>query len=123
MSVRIWRELPVLLALVGCVTVDDFDTLEQEILVPSCGFSSCHGTGTGDLTIATGETYDVLVGVPSSAEPDQVLVVPGDAEASYLVAKLEGRAEVGDVMPPGGGGLDEESLDRIWAWIEAGAEP
>jgi hypothetical protein len=123
MSVRLWRELPVLAALVGCVTVDDFDTLEQEIFVPSCGFSSCHGTGTGDLIIATGETYDALVGVPSSAEPDQVLVVPGDAEASYLVAKLEGRAEVGDAMPPGGEGLDEESLDRIWAWIEAGAEP
>ena len=122
MSVRLSRELPVLAVLLGCVPVDDFDTLEQEVFVPSCGFSSCHGTGTGDLTIATGETYEALVGVPSSAEPDEVLVVPGDAEASYLVAKLEDRAKVGDSMPPGGDALDEETLDRIWAWIEAGAE-
>ena len=110
------------LMMVGCSPVDDFETLESDIFLPSCGFSSCHGAGTGDLTIASGQTYDALVGVASSSEPDQTLVVPGDADASYLMAKLEGRAAVGDAMPSGGGGLDEETLDRIRAWIEAGAE-
>jgi hypothetical protein len=106
----------------GCAEVDSFSQLESEILVPSCGFSSCHGSDAGGLRIASNESYAALVGVPSDADPDQILVKPGDPDASYLMAKLEDRAEWGDPMPPGVGLLDTELLDRIRAWIEAGAE-
>jgi hypothetical protein len=108
--------------LAGCAEVDSFSQLESEILVPSCGFSSCHGSNAGGLQIEPNESYDALVGVPSVVDPDLILVKPGDPEASYLMAKLEGRAEWGDPMPVGVNLLDSEILDRIRAWIEAGAE-
>ncbi|MEQ1507146.1 MAG: hypothetical protein ABMB14_33265 [Myxococcota bacterium] len=101
-----------------------FAEIRDEILVPSCGFSSCHGSGTGDLTIsADGDVYAALVDVPSVGSPGETLVVPGDPDASYLVAKLEGAAGIeGDPMPAPSG-LDPAEVDRIRAWIAAGAAP
>ena len=102
--------------------VDDFATIESEILLPSCAFSSCHGGGEGGLTLGQGVSYDALVGVEAATAPGEVRVVAGDSAASFLMAKLEGTATVGDVMPPDAP-LDAEAIDRVAAWIDAGAEP
>lgn len=99
----------------------DFAQVDAEILVPSCGFSACHGSGTGGLELDGDGDHAALVGVPSAAAPGQTLVVPGDAEASYLLHKLDGRAGiVGEPMPPSGL-LDAAKIAQVRAWIEGGA--
>ena len=45
--------------------------------------------------------------------------VPGDADASYLVQKLEGADGISDdPMPPPAGGLDAEKIERVRSWID-----
>ena len=98
-----------------------FTALRDDVFVPSCGFSSCHGSGTGGLTLDAGMTADALIDAPSTAVDGAVLVVPGDADGSYLVWKLEGAdGIIGDEMPPGGS-LPAETLADVRAWIDAGA--
>lgn len=115
--------MSLLLLLIACKgATPTFTQVDEEILVPSCGFSSCHGAGTGDLTLGAGDDYAALVEVPSVGSPDDVLVVPGDADASYLVWKLEGAdGIVGEPMPPPTGGLDADRIAMVRDWIDGGA--
>ncbi len=86
-----------------------------------CSAGSCHGAGAGGLTMSgAAATYTALVNVvsPNSGE---VLVIPGNANDSYLVKKLEGRQSVGARMPIGGGALDNTDLTNIKNWINQGA--
>lgn len=126
MTLRPWS---LLILVVGCADKDTddsaaavpFSQVDAELLVPSCGFSGCHGSGTGGLELDGEGDHAALVNVPSVGAPEQVLVVPGDADASYLVLKLEGRAGiVGEVMPPSGS-LDAERIGQVRAWIDGGA--
>ncbi len=93
------------------------------ILQPSCGFSSCHGAGAGGLTIGADAAANraALVDVVADGDPTRRLVVPEDADASYLIAKLEGAdGIVGDAMPPAAP-LSDDDVALIRAWIDAGA--
>lgn len=114
-----------LVSLAGCeVTPNggtDFTSIRDEVLLPSCAFSSCHGgTNAGGLVLDEAGAYDALVGVESTAA-DATLVVPGDAAASYLMQKLDGDAGIeGDPMPPSGL-LDARTVERIRVWIDDGA--
>lgn len=106
----------------GKEAVPTFTQVDSEIFVPSCGFSSCHGSGTGGLTLDGGDDYAALVDVESAGSPGAVLVVPGDADNSYLVWKLEGSdGIVEDPMPPPTGGFDVTKIEQVRAWIDAGA--
>jgi hypothetical protein len=100
--------------------------VQSEVFTPSCAFSSCHGSsggGAADLDLSEGAAWAEVVGVASSEAPDETLVVPGDASASYLVRKCTPGASgiVGDPMPDGGEGLDAERLALLVTWIDAGA--
>ena len=55
------------------------------------------GGGTG-LILTDGVSYGNLVGRASSLQPSSTRVIPGDADNSYLVRKLEG--SVGHHRPP-----------------------
>lgn len=120
--------LALTLLLVGCDEIGDtgapldnsFSAVQSELLVPSCGFSTCHGSSTGGLTIdGSADDYDRLVGAKSST--GQPYVVPGDADASYLVLKLEGDPSItGDPMPPGSP-LPDAEIERVRSWIDGGA--
>ena len=49
-------------------------------------------------------------------------MTPNDAENSYLIHKLDGRAGmVGDLMPVGAAALSTAQIDVIKQWINAGA--
>ena len=100
----------------------DWASAHGEVLTPSCGFSSCHGGGAGGFTLdGTDADHARLVGAASVADPSRVLVVAGEADASYLLAKMEGAAGIeGDEMPPGGL-LDADRIAIVRAWIDAGA--
>lgn len=96
--------------------------VQEEILLPSCGFNSCHGVASGDLTLNADKAYQELLDEPSSQIPTMMRVVPGKPDESYLMWKLEAHEGiVGDPMPPGGA-LEDGRLEAIRQWIEDGAE-
>ena len=85
-----------------------------------CTAGNCHGGGQGGLTLTSSASsnYSNLVNVQSS-DPSFLLVEPGDAQNSYLVIKVEGRA--GSRMPVGGAALTSNQIQTIRNWIDTGA--
>lgn len=98
--------------------------LQANIFSPRC--ASCHtGVGTAlpgvmNLTSAAA-SFAALVNVASINEPTFRRVLPGDANNSYIVHKLEGTQLVGARMPFGGPFLNQATIDQVRAWISAGA--
>mgnify|MGYP000933753305 CR=1 FL=1 len=58
-----------------------FSEVRDQVLLPSCAFSSCHGEGAGELTLEEGRVFDALVGVPSVQVPELMLVAEGTPDA------------------------------------------
>lgn len=86
-----------------------------------CSASTCHGESQrAGLDLRSGTSYDALVGVTATTE-SVVRVIPGDAEGSYLVVRVEGRQAVGNRMPLGGTPLDSIDVANLRNWIERGA--
>lgn len=87
---------------------------------------SCHNPANaivaGNLDLVGPGAYARLVNVPSSGKPGAVRVIPGDADNSYLVRKLEGAADIaGERMPLNGPYLTSAQIDVIRRWIAMGA--
>ncbi len=99
----------------------------HDIVARSCGGSACHigeDMPAGGLDLSEGAVYANLVDRPSTQRPERSLVVPGDADASWLMCKLRGSCEdrIGTQMPPPGApDLAPEELEIIERWIEKGA--
>ena len=88
-----------------------------------CATSSCHGSVTaGSLDLRTGSAYAQLVEASAVGEPGLIRVIPGSADDSYLVVKLEGRQSAGQAMPLGSSPLDDIDLSNIKNWINQGAQ-
>ena len=68
--------------------------------------------------------YQNLVGVASVGKPGAVRVIPGDAENSYIVHKLEGRSDIVGMRMPRTAGpfLTEGQIRIIRRWIDQGAQ-
>ena len=79
----------------------------------------------GELDLRPGASFDELVSVRGPL--DQIRVVPGLRDASFLYRKLATKTlgdpedVPGSAMPLGPGVLDESALEAIGAWIDAGA--
>ena len=104
-------------------TGPSFANVVHEILERrDCTRGMCHGGGAGylALTFSVDGNYQNLVNVPARAQPSTLLVKPGDADASYLMMKLQGTAP-GALMPLGLAPLSEEDLNNIRDWINGGA--
>lgn len=110
-----------------------FSSIQQEIFntTDSSGRLACIGchtdsgrTPAGGLVLLEGRSYQALVSQPSRFKTGAILVVPGDPDASYLVHKLEGAADiVGSRMPRGTGPfLTSGQMQIIRRWIELGAK-
>lgn len=104
------------------------DSIQANIFGPTCAVAGCH-TGPAGMSLPQGmdlsssdTSFANLVGVVSTQDPPLQRVAPGDANASYLVQKLEGTAAVGQTMPAGGSPLDPATIDVIRTWINNGAE-
>ena len=100
-----------------------FQAVVQEIFErKGCAISECHGTRReGDLDLRNGSSYDNLLSVVSVGE-DVIRVIPGNADFSYLVIKLEDRQSEGDPMPFDSPVLDPVDLAHIKNWINQGAK-
>ena len=110
-----------------------FSSIQREIFntTDSSGRLFCIGchtdsgrTPAGGLVLLEGRSYQALVGQPSRFKAGAIFVVPGDPNASYLVQKLEGAADmVGTRMPRGSGPyLTSGQMQIIRRWIELGAK-
>jgi hypothetical protein len=101
-------------------------SIQTNVFTPIC--SGCHrGGGTTlptsmNLTNANA-TFAALVGVASVQVPAMQRAMPGDAEGSYLIRKLEGaQGIVGVQMPRNGPPLDQPTINAIRQWIDNGAQ-
>jgi hypothetical protein len=91
----------------------------------------CHSAGiepaAADLSLATGAAYENIVNQPSVQLTTMMLIAPGDPDQSYLWQKLIGNhlnvGGEGEPMPLNTPMLDQDTLDRVEAWILAGAPP
>ena len=110
-----------------------FSSIQREIFntTDSSGRAACtqcHNTQGAQqaarLNLSEGVSYAALVGTPSTNKAGAVRVIPGDAENSYLIQKLEGAAGiVGQRMPRTGGPyLTPGQLLVIRRWIQLGAQ-
>lgn len=99
--------------------------IQEQIFTPSCAQAGCHDSASDSagLVLEDGRSHGELVGVPSNQSPLRQRVAPGDPDASYLIDKLVGSANISGVrMPSGGPFLSDEEVDGIRQWIEDGAE-
>lgn len=129
----------VLLCLTGCFSdrptepsgpTVSFAADIQPIFSGSCAFSGCHGTtnanpGAKPMVLAAGQAYDHIVGVTAAELSTMQRIHPGQPDQSYLVHKLQGThltvGGAGGRMPLGSAPLAQAQIDRIRAWVTAGA--
>jgi hypothetical protein len=100
------------------------ESIQDHVFTPRCAYCHAGSAPSGNLALSNAQTsYSNLVGVRASEFPLAFRVSAGNADASYLVRKLEGTQQVGDRMPQGGPYLDQATIDVIRQWIDDGAPP
>lgn len=98
-----------------------FQSIQDHVFTPIC--TACHAGAAAPLglRLEAGASYALLVGAASVEVPALMRVQPGNPDASYLIHKLEGTAEVGGRMPLNGTPLPQATIDVIRQWITDGA--
>lgn len=101
----------------------------QPIYNRSCATSTaCHigPTSGGGLQLQQGVSHGATVNQPSTQQPREILVLPGDPDASYLVRKIENAPGISGLqMPqgcpgapaPGAVCLSADEISAIRTWI------
>lgn len=101
----------------------NLSSIQANILTPIC--AQCHTGAAAPLGLRfdDGVSWAELVGVSSIEMPEIMRVQPGDPESSYLIWKIEGRAEIqGGQMPLALAALTADEIQAIRGWIANGAE-
>ena len=102
----------------GTEPVVTYEEVMNDVLIPSCGFSACHGEGEGFLTISEGQTEEEWLTLESDAIPGTMLIEAGSASTSYLIKKIEGASDIeGNVMPPSGK-MTQDRINKVRSWID-----
>ncbi len=101
----------------------DFASIQANIFTPICSVCHIGGGAPEGLRLDAANSYDLLVGVPSTEVPSLLRVKPGDPVNSYIIQKLQGHAAVGAQMPFGGPYLSADTIAFIQQWITNGALP
>ena len=86
----------------------------QPIFNANC--TSCHGS-SGGVNLSS---YDALMS-SNGSEYGTDIVIPGDANASGLVDKIEANPRFGARIPTRGPFLSGNEIETIRAWINEGA--
>jgi hypothetical protein len=108
-----------------------FASVQAEVFekTDSAGRRACVGCHTntgrnpsGGMNLNHDTAYDQLINVPARGKPGAIRVIPGDAENSYIIHKIEGRAGIaGGRMPFNGPFLADGQILIIRRWIAIGA--
>jgi hypothetical protein len=105
----------------------DLDSLQANIFTPICSVCHIGGGAPEGLRLDAADSFNLLVGVPSTEVPSLLRVKPGDPDNSYIIQKLEGHAAVGAQMPFGCPTtqpcLTASTIAFIRQWITDGAQP
>ncbi len=98
---------------------DGWCAVQQVIDAYAC--TACHSSGGSSPDLAT-DPYGALVDQASAYYAGRTLVIPGDPDNSFLLAKIAGTqaADEGTRMPPSGSVSDAE-VQAVRDWIAAGA--
>ena len=98
--------------------------IQTQVFTPSCARVGCHDSisGQAGMVLVAGQARANIVNVPSSQQPALSRVAPGNAEASYLVRKVRGDANItGARMPISAAPLSQAQIDGIIQWINSSA--
>ena len=104
--------------------------IQEEVLVPSCTFSSCHDgeNPAAGLDLRTPNLYPRLLGHTVGSNTDLALIAPGEPDASWLfqrISQCEPTDRDGNPvgrMPFGSATLlDDDALGLVRDWIANGA--
>jgi hypothetical protein len=78
----------------------DFKSIQDNVFTPIC--TKCHiGAGAPEgLQLDAAHSYALLVGVPSTEQPNVLRVKAGDPDNSYIVQKLEGAPSISGARMP-----------------------
>jgi hypothetical protein len=105
----------------------DLDSIQANIFTPICSVCHIGGGAPEGLRLDAADSFNLLVGVPSTEVPSLLRVKPGDPDNSYIIQKLEGHAAVGAQMPFGCPTtqpcLTTSTIAFIRQWITDGAQP
>jgi hypothetical protein len=105
----------------------DFESLQENIFTPICSVCHAGASAPEGLRLDAADSYNLLVGVPSTEVPSLDRVKPGDPTDSYIIQKLQGHAAVGAQMPDGCPTtqpcLSATTIGFIQQWITNGAPP
>ena len=99
----------------------DFNSLQVNVFTPICSVCHAGATAPQGLRLDAANSYNLLVGIPSTEVPSLLRVKSGDPDNSYIIQKLEGHAAVGAQMPFGGPYLPATTIAFIRQWISNGA--
>jgi len=105
----------------------DFESIQENIFTPICSVCHAGASAPEGLRLDAADSYNLLVGVPSTEVPSLDRVKPGDPTDSYIIQKLQGHAAVGAQMPDGCPTtqpcLSTTTIGFIQQWITNGAPP
>jgi hypothetical protein len=105
----------------------DLDSIQANIFTPICSVCHIGGGAPEALRLDAADSFNLLVGVPSTEVPSLLRVKPGDPDNSYIIQKLEDHAAVGAQMPFGCPTtqpcLTTSTIAFIRQWITDGAQP
>ncbi len=108
---------------IGDIGEPDLATVQVRIFTPRCTDADCHSGSDPKkgLNLEPGKAVDSLVGVIAEQAP-LYRVLPGDAEASYLIHKLRGTMDDvggdGDRMPLDATPLSNAEIRLVADWID-----
>src|SRR5580658_7678103 len=105
----------------GPITAD-FESIQENVFTPICSVCHIGASAPLGLQLDAAHSYNLLVGVPSTEQPNLLRVKPGDPDDSYMVHKIEGLPGItGGQMPLGETPLPQATIDAIRQWITNGA--
>src|SRR6202167_2606628 len=73
----------------------DFESIQENIFTPICSVCHAGASAPEGLRLDAADSYNLLVGVPSTEVPSLDRVKAGDPTDSYITQKLQGHAAVG----------------------------
>lgn len=94
----------------------------RSLLSDSCANNgACHVPGAQYPELSRGDLA-ALVNAPSRSNPSQMLVVPGEPSASWLIRKMNGtQGEGGGLLMPLGSAQPIQGVDVVETWVANGA--
>lgn len=96
-----------------------FSEIQSKLFTPTCATSGCHDVNNTVPNLTAGSAYDAIVNKEAEGLGLKY-IEPGNSENSYLMKRLNGDADYGDVMPASGK-LPQAMIDSVAKWIDNGA--